>query len=142
MTALIWHENRAFSHYHNWEDYQSGFYKSCRCKDKRKFQQSREMLLNPVRFAESAWKAFDVWPVTCAVNLTNTSINHKAWIGHAAAFVSHHACEKCTISAWHSLSSEEQLIANNVADLAVKEWVKKCVNANYQTQSTQLELTF
>lgn len=141
-NKLIWKNNRAFARYESWECYQAGFFNSCSCRDHVKVEESRLLLCNPDAFYAACFHVFEQWRITSLVHLTNTQINHKAWIGHAAAFLHHNACEDCTVKGWHLCDARQQIKANLIADTAVKEWIQTCEKENCQIQSIQLALTF
>jgi hypothetical protein len=139
---LTWRNGRAFCQYDYWEDYQEGFYRRCGCKSATKHKESASLLRDSQGFFAACNQVFAIWPITSLVHLTNTAINHKAWIGHAANFLHHNSCEECTVRGWHLLNPEEQAEANRVADIAVKKWIESCEKENCQRQSSQLELAF
>ncbi len=139
---IVWVDNRAFADYETWEDYKEGFYNKCNCRKADKIYLSEMMLKDADKFEQACKVVFDKWPITAIVHLTNGQINHKAWIGHAASFLVNESCEDCTVSAWHRLNSIQQAIANDVADMAVKEWLRSCEPENCQKQKNQLGLTF
>lgn len=62
------------------------------------------------------------WPVSCEQNMTDISINRKAWVGHAAACMAINSPEYVTRMAWAYLSNEQQREANRHAQDAIDEW--------------------
>lgn len=62
------------------------------------------------------------WPISCENALTDRFLNRKAWIGHAAAALWGRIPEDVTREAWRHLSHEQQLLANNQAREAIREW--------------------
>jgi hypothetical protein len=68
------------------------------------------------------------WPLSCEQNLTDPSINRKAWIGHAAACLAIESPEYITRMAWAYLSNEQQRDANKQADDAICLW--EAIHAN------------
>ena len=65
------------------------------------------------------------WKLSCEHNLTDLSQNRRAWIGHAACALAFKCPEDIVRQAWHELSDEQRLKANNQADLAIAEWENK-----------------
>lgn len=63
------------------------------------------------------------WPYSCEHNLTNTTQNRKAWIGHAACALEKGFCEDVVRSAWSLLSDEQRTEANREAAEAIEEWL-------------------
>jgi len=73
----------------------------------------------------------DEWPCSCRHNLSNTTQNRKAWIGHAACALAFQCPEDIVRSAWGYLTEEQQEKANKKADEAIKYWEEKqCQSAD------------
>lgn len=62
------------------------------------------------------------WPYSCEHNLSNTTQNRKAWIGHAACAMAFQCPEDIVRSAWGHLTEEQQIRANNKAQQAIESW--------------------
>lgn len=62
------------------------------------------------------------WPISSEQNLSNTSINRQAWIGHAAAWLAISSPEDITRSAWWLLTERQRDEANAMADKAIAEF--------------------
>ena len=62
------------------------------------------------------------WPISCEHNLSNTTQNRKAWIGHAACALEKEFCEDVVRQAWGLLTDEQRRLANEQAAAAIKEW--------------------
>ena len=67
-------------------------------------------------------KVTENWPNSCENALTDYSLNRKAWIGHAAVAMALKIPESITRKAWGHLNYEQQLLANNQADRAIRLW--------------------
>lgn len=67
-------------------------------------------------------KVVEKWPISCAHNLSNTTQNRKAWIGHAACALAHGIPEDIVRQAWAQLSEDQQRLANKKADEAIEYW--------------------
>lgn len=65
------------------------------------------------------------WHYSCRHNLSNTTQNRKAWIGHAACAYANKCPEDIVRRAWSHLSEEQQVDANKKADQAIKLWEKR-----------------
>lgn len=76
------------------------------------------------------------WPYSCEHNLTDTSMNRQAWIGHAACCLAIACPEDITRIAWHQLTKQQQDEANLEADNAIKKWEEK------HCQKDSLQMTF
>ena len=62
------------------------------------------------------------WPISCENALTDSHLNQKAWVGHAAVALALRIPEDITRQAWGHLSDEQQLLANREAERAVAAW--------------------
>ena len=70
-------------------------------------------------------KVVECWTYACEHNLTDLSINRKAWIGHAACCMAIKCPEEVTRMAWHFLTHEQQFKANNKAREVIKRWERR-----------------
>ena len=86
-------------------------------------------------------KVIEEWPFACEHNLTCSSMNRQAWIGHAACCLAFKCPEEITRLAWHHLSQEQRDKANRKADIAIALWESK-YGREVECQRPQLELTF
>ena len=62
------------------------------------------------------------WSYSCEHNLSGSWQNKKAWIGHAACALAFSCPEDITRQAWGFLSKEQQTLANQAAERAIKHW--------------------
>lgn len=62
------------------------------------------------------------WPNSCLNALTDSNLNRRAWVGHAAAALAICCPEDITRQAWGLLSHEQRLLANRQADRAIQSW--------------------
>lgn len=74
-------------------------------------------------------KVLDEWPISCEQNLSDRSMNRRAWIGHAASYLAIQSPEDVTREAWWQLSDAQRDAANAKADLAIKAWEEKYAQA-------------
>jgi hypothetical protein len=81
-------------------------------------------------------KVADNWKYSCEHNLSHSSQNKQAWIGHAACAYALCLPEDIVRKAWSHLTEEQQILANKEADKAIKYWEEK------QCPRKQLELMF
>jgi hypothetical protein len=114
---------RIYHHYMSWEEHHAKMWHSL---PKEEFN---EMLPKAIEFTGNhelygAWmlKVLKVWPISCEQNLTDNSINRRAWIGHAACCLAIGCPENITRQAWHYLTKDQQDDANNKADQAISIW--------------------
>ena len=62
------------------------------------------------------------WKYSCENAFTNSGLNHKAWVGHAAAALAIRVPECVTRKAWGYLNDEQQRMANRSAQIAIDHW--------------------
>lgn len=62
------------------------------------------------------------WKFSCENALTDSSLNQKAWVGHAACAMAIGCPEDITRKAWGYLSDEQRFLANKEADRAIRQW--------------------
>lgn len=62
------------------------------------------------------------WPNSCEYALTDSSLNQKAWIGHAACAMAMKCPEDIVREAWGYLTNEQRILANNQAAYAISLW--------------------
>ena len=67
-------------------------------------------------------KVVILWPISCENALTDSSLNQRAWIGHAACAMAIGCPEDITREAWGRLTDEQRLLANKEADRAIRVW--------------------
>lgn len=138
---IKWMESQAFSHYTNWECNQSGFWIGSGCKHNA-VESSAEVLETSL-FMDSMKTLALIWPVSCAVHLTNSCSNHRAWLGQAACFIECGNCINCTVCAWLGMSEQNRKAANEIANHFAALWKQSNLKKeNCRQRSTQLELAF
>ena len=117
---------RVYHPYHLWEEYHAGMW-VVTAGEKRKAHAiaAKNLMRNPNEFREAMLRAVNEWPISCEVNLTASSINQRAWLGHAGCCIAVGSPEDCTRLGWHMLNEEEQDKANAAADEAIEEWAKR-----------------
>jgi len=62
------------------------------------------------------------WKYSCEHNLSNTTQNRQAWIGHAAVAFAFKCPEDIVREAWWHLTDEQRELANKEADKAINYW--------------------
>jgi len=65
------------------------------------------------------------WKRSCQHNLSNTTQNRKAWIGHAACAMAFGCPEDIVREAWSHLTETQQRLANDQAQKAIEYWEDK-----------------
>lgn len=127
---------RVFHPYWNWEDCEAGMWRPITAEERRVLlPKAIEFTGNAELYGSFMRRVVREWPIACEHNLTDDSLNQKAWVGHAAACLAIGAPEDVTRHAWGYLTQEQQDLANRQAELAIHEW-----NQAYQKQGGQLHI--
>lgn len=114
---------RIYHHFSRCEEFEGGLWRIAPPGSREAYiEQSARLMRDTAAFAESMFRVIDVWPRSCEQNLTATSVNHRAWFGHAGCCLNHGSPEDLTRLAWHTLTPVEQDAANAAADRAIVRW--------------------
>lgn len=117
---------RIFHHFEKCEEYKTNMWRMVPINKREELQEySRNLMIEHDVFEEVCKKVVDEWVFSCEANLTASSINHQAWIGHAACALNHNAPEDITRLAWRTLTEDQQCLANLAADRAIEYWKEK-----------------
>jgi hypothetical protein len=111
----IWHP------YWTWEDV--GMWRKATREDEiLLLPKAIEFMGNVALYGEWMLKVIEQYEYACQHNLTDVSLNQRAWIGHAACHMALDAPEYITRQAWGLLSDEQRFDANAKADIAINLW--------------------
>lgn len=114
---------RIFHPYTSWEEHHAGMWENVHSSEFTNFlQKAIEFTGNAELYGSWMIRVITEWPISCEHNLTDTSINRKAWIGHAATCLAIKCPEHITRLAWGRLSQEQQDAANLKAQEAIDLW--------------------
>ena len=114
---------RIYHHYTLWEEYKYGMWKTFHGQELDNFLIiAIEFTGNHLLYGYWMKEVIRLWEYSCEHNLSDNSINRQAWIGHAACCLALGCPEHVTRLAWHSLSDNQQILANLQATEAIKEW--------------------
>lgn len=115
--------NRVFHPYWKWEEHAAGMWQLA------PIEQRPGLLEKAVQFTGDAeqygaamMRVINEWPNSCEQNLTDTSMNRLAWVGHAACSLQHGIPEDITRKAWAMLTDQQRTDADAKAQKAVDEW--------------------
>ena len=135
---------RVYHHFSKCEEFTGGMWRKVSGKEREKLlQAAADLMKDSTAFKVAMIQAVEQWPYSCEQNLTASSINHKAWMGHAGCCIAINSPEEVTRLAWHTLTEDEQDKANAVADEAIEIWRSGYESwKREQCQSDQLELMF
>jgi hypothetical protein len=113
----IWH------HYTKWEEYYYGMWnKVSRDEEDKLLPIAIEFTGDADRYGRAMMRVLDEWPISCEQNLSDSQINRRAWIGHAACCIAINCPEYVVRKAWWHLSEDQQREANAKADEAIRKW--------------------
>lgn len=114
---------RVFHRWERCEEYKSNMWKVIPIHERDDAQEnSRNFMIEHDAFEIACMRVVDEWPFSCEAALSASTMNHQAWIGHAACALNHGAPEDITRLAWRTLSQEQQDLANAAADRAISCW--------------------
>ena len=77
---------------------------------------------NHILYGKSMRNVVFKWFNTMENNLTNKSINRRAFLGHCAVFYKHQIPEYIVRKAWKELNNEQRRLADLEAEKTIKEW--------------------
>jgi hypothetical protein len=125
----IWHP------YTEWEDYKHGMWATFTGQNKKQFL-DKAVLFTGDAVLYGSWMIEVVkhWRIGCEHNLTDVSINRRAWVGHAACCLAIGCPENITREAWGQLTDKQRNEANAMADKAIIYWEEN------ESKNTQLHL--
>lgn len=136
---------QVFHHYEKWEEIPAGMWRNVSPSERQEYlSKAQSLMINTSAFETAMSKASYAWPYSCEHHLTSGAFNRQAWMGHAGCCLETGSPEDVTRLAWHTLSQEQQDLANAAADRVIANWERR-----YKTsleidtcQNMALELTF
>jgi hypothetical protein len=106
-----------------WEDFKYGMWRKVKPEEEQEMLKTAiEFTGNHVKYGLAMMRVIREWPLACEHNLTDNSINQKAFIGHCAVALQLNIPEYITRMAWGYLSKEQQDKANGRAQHAIDTW--------------------
>lgn len=118
--------------YYLWEDYVNGMWKKAiKEQEQELITKSYEFMKNHKLFGKAMNNVINNWKYTCEHNLTDNSINHKAFLGQCAVCYELGSPEYITRICWSMLSDNEKDLANKEAKKNIKLFIEKLKNNKY-----------
>lgn len=118
--------NQIFVHYELWEDFHAGMWRKLPKEEENLFRtKAIEFTGDYILYGAAMVRVCKEWPNTCLHNLTNPSINKRAFIGHAACALEINCPEYIVRQAWWKLTEGQRILADNQADIAIELWERK-----------------
>ena len=112
-----------FHHYQKWEDFKNGMWRKVSPEDEvSMLAEAKAFTGDHTKYGLAMMRVIREWPLTCEHNLTDNSINQKAFIGHCAVTLQLGIPEYITRMAWGMLTEEQQTKANERAQHAIDTW--------------------
>jgi hypothetical protein len=119
---------RVFHHWEKCEEYKTNMWRQVpACEREGYMLRARALMIDAENFKDAMLRAVSEWPVSCEANLTASSMNHQAWMGHAGCAITINSPEDVTRLAWRTLNKEQQDKANAAADHAIATWKQKYI---------------
>jgi hypothetical protein len=112
---------RVYHPYWEWEEVPHNMWGTVENK-KEWLQRAIEFTCNHNLYGSYMMRVIQEWPISCENALTDSSLNRRAWVGHAAVALALQCPEDIVREAWKHLSYEQQLLANKEADGAIAAW--------------------
>jgi hypothetical protein len=121
---------RIYHRFEKCEEYANGMWRGTEAAERAGFIGAAASLMrDPPAFRDAMIRAVNEWPFSCEQNLTASSINKQAWIGHAGCCIATQTPEDLTREAWGTLTQDQQDVANRMADEALAYWAGKYAEA-------------
>lgn len=120
--------------YQKWEDFRNGMWrKETKEYEERMLHEVIEFTGNHIKYGNAMLRVIKEWKISCEHNLSNQSINRKAWIGHAACCIEKSYPEYLVRTAWAMLTEQQRVDANKKADYAIQKWIENfnTIKSNY-----------
>jgi hypothetical protein len=117
---------RIYHDYRRWEDFKNGMWQLPPSNQKESLIQSAYSFTSDhIKYGKAMMRVIARWKFSCEHNLTDKSLNRRAWIGHAACSLELKLPESVVRAAWKILTDEQRCLANAEADKAICAWFNK-----------------
>ena len=111
----VWHP------YYDWEEVAHNMWGPV--KDRRAYLEwAIEFTGDHERYGHYMRRVTEEWPISCENALTDSNLNRKAWLGHAACALAGQCPEDIVREAWGHLTHEQRTLANRQAARWIAEW--------------------
>lgn len=117
---------RKYVHYLEWEDFKAGMWgKVSKEMEIEMLESAIEFTGNHIIYGNAMMEVVFEWPRTMLHNLTNPSINRRAFLGHCACCFKIKCPEYITRQAWWILSEKQRNLADDIAEKTITHWFLK-----------------
>jgi len=125
---------RIYKHYNQWEDWINGMWRHVEKDEYESYlQKAIEFTGDHVKYGESMAIVIKEWENTMLHNLTNSSMNKRAFLGHCACCLAINCPEYIVRDAWRLLTEKQRHDADMIAQKHIDNWINE-----YKTNSTGL----
>jgi hypothetical protein len=125
MRRLSMNE-RLYHPVHLWEDAKNGLFETTPTalddEGPALIAASADLLKSEDGLLSAMSHVAETWRYSAEVNLSNKSMNRRAWLGQAACCFECGANENLVKAAWWSLTEDEMAAANGIADIVIAQW--------------------
>lgn len=111
-----------FYPYTIWEDFKNGMYNEVKEGREERINLAVMLLTDTAQLYKQMRRVTREWKYATEQNLTNSSINHQAFLGQTACSIWRGVKEDETREAWGRLSNLQRYKANKIADRVYEEW--------------------
>jgi hypothetical protein len=124
---------KKWHHYKKWEEYHAGMWRKVTKSEREEYlEKAIDFTGNAELYGEYMIEVVLNWEYSCEQNLTDMSLNRKAWIGHAACCMAIRCPEYITRSAWWHLTKDQRDRANLNASIAIELWEEQHIKGQYE----------
>lgn len=114
---------QVYKPYWKWECYKNGMWnKVSKATEYIMLEKAVLFTGNHISYGQSMRDVVYKWHNTIENNLTNKSINRRAFLGHCAVFYKHQIPEYIVRMAWKELTDNQRILADLEAEATIKEW--------------------
>ena len=125
---------RIYKPYWEWEDFQNGMWRRVSKKEELEYLDwAVKFTGNHLEYGEAMGLVIKKWTNTMLHNLTNTSINRRAFLRHCACRYKSGCPEYIVRIAWKKLTDNQRYLADNEAEIRIIKWTNE-----YKTNSSGL----
>lgn len=112
-----------FHPYHLWEDFQNGMYDVDKKQNEKQLIDNSVSLLRDLNeFLKVMKSVVSNWKISTDVNLSNHNSNRQSWLGQASCCYKLGCPELLTRKAWAMLSDIERYMANETANIIIRQY--------------------
>lgn len=133
--------NRVYVPYWEWEDWLNGMWrKLTKEKEIEYLRKCINFTGNHILYGKAMRKVVIDWPNTMLNNITNTSMNKRAFLGHCACCYEFNCPEYITRLAWKYLTEEQRINADNEAQETIDWWIENRMNYEKENKGIRKDM--